>query len=308
MTGVHQEKDFERQERFSKDQMGDSLGRVKNKTVGKDTVDHLSALADVYSMLGIQAISASGRGLSHQLPISQAEIGGLTDQAREHDQKSATRVSKIFRSGEDEKKRIARELHDGLGQLLTSINLHVQQCLKTTDSADDLPEEMRESLQGIAAMTKQAMSEVRGICGSLRPAILDDLGVLAAIKWQCRMIVQGHDHLKVTTDLEVHEAMIPEESKTAIYRIAQEALNNAVKYADAENLLVRIHHGGDYLKLEIEDDGVGFDTDDAPCGMGLLSMRERAESIGGVFSLQSRPGKGVVIRALFPQEPVALSG
>lgn len=280
------------------------MGRVKNKTAGKGISDHFSAMADVYSMLGIQAISARGR--SSLLPIAKADP--LNDYPREQGQAADTKLSRIFRTGEDEKKRIARELHDGLGQLLTSINLHVQQCLKNSSAADDLPEEMRDSLHGIAAMTKQAMSEVRGICGSLRPAILDDLGVLAAIKWQCRMIVQGHGHLNVTTDLDVHEVLIPEESKTAIYRIAQEALNNAVKYADAKNLSVRIRHGGDYLKLEIEDDGVGFDPEDARCGMGLLSMRERAESIGGVFSLQSRPGEGVVIRALFPQEPVALSG
>lgn len=286
--------------------MGGSLGRVKNKMGIKGSRDHISALADVYSLLDSTALR--GRELLPLLSRSEHESDRLSGDSSKPDQDADNRLSKILRSGEDEKKRVARELHDGLGQLLTSINLHVQQCLKASGDSDDVPESMRDSLNGIAAMTKQAMSEVRGICGSLRPAILDDLGVLAAIKWQCRMIVKGHDNLKVTTDLDVHEVLIPEDSKTVIYRIAQEALNNAVKYSGADNLLVRIRHGSDYLKLEIEDDGVGFDPEDARCGMGLISMRERAELVGGVFNLHTRPGEGVVIRVIFPQEQVALSG
>lgn len=213
-------------------------------------------------------------------------------------------------SDEAEKKRIARELHDGLGQLLTSINLHALQCLNTPEATLEIPPAVKESLHAISCMTKLAMSEMRGICSALRPAILDDLGVEAAVSWQCRQIARADGDLKVTTDFAIHEAMIPEDYKTAIYRIAQEALNNAVKYSAAQNLSIKLYHAGDYLQLLIEDDGVGFDTVLA-CesgGMGLTSMRERCSAIGGLFELRSGPGRGVEIRVLLPLEKVALSG
>ncbi len=216
----------------------------------------------------------------------------------------------LFDAQEAEKKRISRELHDGLGQLLTSINLHALQSLSAADPTAEISQAVKESLQTISAMTKQAMGELRGICRDLRPAILDDLGVEAAINWQCRQIATGDDSLNVSTDFQIHEAMIPEDYKTAIYRIVQEALNNAVKYAEADNVSIKLYHAGNYLQLIIEDDGVGFDPSQVSVGdgIGLSSMRDRAEAIGGIFHLQSSDGKGVEIRVLLPLEKAALSG
>jgi signal transduction histidine kinase len=115
----------------------------------------------------------------------------------------------------------------------------------------------------------------------------------------------------VITDFDIHESMIPEGYKTAIYRIVQEALNNAVKYAKADNLSVKLYHAGDYLQLIIQDDGVGFDLCQiraASEGMGLNSMQERADAVGGLFELDSSEGEGVEIRVLFPLERIVLSG
>mgnify|MGYP006225796609 CR=1 FL=1 len=266
----------------------------------KGGIDQFSELAGVYSLFRNQVMGES------------SQLARLTfDGEHESDlslNPELNTVSMILRSAEDEKRRIARDLHDGLGQLLTSINLHVQQCLKAAHESGDMSDNLADSMDNISAMTKQAMSELRGICGSLRPAILDDLGVLAAIKWQCRLVSQGREQLCVRTDLDVHEAQIPDSSKTTIYRIVQESLNNALKYSEAKNLAVGIRHLGDCLKLEIKDDGVGFDASDKGSGMGLISMRERAESIGGVFSIQSSPGQGVEISVLFSQQQIAISG
>jgi signal transduction histidine kinase len=216
----------------------------------------------------------------------------------------------LLDSQEAEKKRISRELHDSLGQLLTSINLHALQCLSNMDTAVEIPQAMRDSLQVISAMTKQAMGELRGICGALRPAILDDLGVEAAINWQCRQISSGAEELRVTTDFQIHEALIPDAYRTVIYRIVQEALNNAVKYARADSISIKLYHAGDFLQLIIEDDGIGFDPRQvvAGDGMGLTSMRERSAAVGGLFELQSGIGTGVEIRVLLPLEKAALSG
>ncbi len=216
----------------------------------------------------------------------------------------------LMRTEEEEKKRIAQELHDGLGQLLTSINLHVQQCLNGSGDAADLSPSVKDSLQMISDMAKQAMGEVRGICGALRPAILDDLGVVAAIKWQCRQLSQVYAGLVVAADIDVSEATIPDRYKTAIYRIVQEAMNNAVKHAEARKITVSLRRVGEDLQLFVQDDGVGFDVLQglANAGMGLMSMRERVESAGGFFELRSAVGQGVEIRVSFPVEKVALSG
>ncbi|MCU7812384.1 MAG: sensor histidine kinase [Candidatus Thiodiazotropha sp. (ex Notomyrtea botanica)] len=217
-------------------------------------------------------------------------------------------------SEEEEKKRISRELHDGLGQILTSINLHIQNCLSGCESQDqvELPQGIKDSLAVISDMTKQAMGEVRSICGALRPAILDDLGVLAAISWQCRQISLGCSRLDVETHFDLEESMIPETYKTVIYRIVQEGLNNAVKYSQTKSVIISLFQEDESIQLVIRDFGIGFDLDqvrsEQGMGMGLMSMRERAESIGGSCEVNAATGRGVEIRVGFPVEKVALSG
>lgn len=225
----------------------------------------------------------------------------------------------LISSEEGERKRISRELHDGLGQLLTSMNLKIQDCLSITARQEGenqaLTREVVEALSSVSSMLKQAMGEVRSICGALRPSILDDLGVLAAISWQCRQITKDctGSRVSVNTNFAVHEGMIPEEYKTAIYRVTQEALNNAIKYSQAKHLSISIHHEGERIRLCIQDDGIGFDTEmlraSKGIGMGLNNMRERVETLGGDFHLTSSAGRGVRVEASFlTVEKVSFSG
>ncbi len=286
---------------------GKKLTKSKNKRFTKSAFDPTLTLGSIYSVMqrhmGLNRDSAAVLSLSERVKMS-----GESNPAVVAEQTGISNL--LIDTAEAEKKRIARELHDGLGQLLTSINLHLQQCINTSSASEEIPQAMKDSLELISSMTKQAMSEMRGICSALRPAILDDLGVLAAINWQCRQIAQVEENLSVETDYDVHEAMIPEVYKTAIYRIVQEALNNTVKHAEAKHFAVKLYQAGDFLQLLVRDDGVGFQINDqgGGGGMGLISMRERAESIGGIFELQSGEGEGVEIRVLFPFEKFALSG
>ncbi len=214
---------------------------------------------------------------------------------------------------EEEKKRISRELHDGLGQLLTSMNLHIQRCL---DGCNDQSAEIRlyekhiESLNALSSMVKQAMDEVRTICSTIRPAILDDLGVIAAITWQCRQISQITTDFDVVAELSIDESEIPEELKTVIYRIVQESLNNALKYSQAKQVKVSLWHTHNALQLTVEDDGVGFDPVEIKdrLGMGLMSMRERAESACGTLRVNAEVGQGVKICGSFPAKKITLNG
>ncbi|MES9829513.1 MAG: sensor histidine kinase [Candidatus Thiodiazotropha sp.] len=214
---------------------------------------------------------------------------------------------------EEEKKRISRELHDGLGQLLTSMNLHIQRCL---DGCNDQSAEIRlyeqhiESLNALSLMVKQAMDEVRTICSTIRPAILDDLGVIAAITWQCRQISQITTDFDVVAELSIDESEIPEELKTVFYRIVQESLNNALKYSQAKQVKVSLWHTQNALQLTVEDDGVGFDPVEIKdrLGMGLMSMRERAESACGTLQVNAEVGQGVKVCGSFPAKKIILNG
>jgi signal transduction histidine kinase len=286
---------------------GAKLTKTDDKRLASPDLDSAMTLASVYSPMQHHVGLNHDKVTLHSLQ-ERIEISGQVEGTVRERQDASAFSNRIMKTDEEEKKRIARELHDGLGQLLTSINLHAQQCLNSSDAADEIPLVVKNSLQVISAMTKQAMGEMRGICCALRPAILDDLGVLAAISWQCRQISQGDEKLIVATDFDIHESMIPEACKTAIYRIVQEALNNAVKYADAKHLSVNLDRNDEYIQLTIQDDGIGFEEGRLNSGMGMISMRERAESIGGLFELRSVKGKGVKVRALFPIEKDALSG
>ncbi|MEW8327117.1 MAG: sensor histidine kinase [Candidatus Thiodiazotropha sp.] len=221
--------------------------------------------------------------------------------------------SNRINADEEEKKRISRELHDGVGQLLTSMNLHIQRCL---DGCDDqvgdkgVSEDHMDSLQALSSMVKQAMNEVRTICSSIRPAILDDLGVLAAITWQCRQISRLSSKFEVFTEFNIDEANIPEEYKTVIYRIVQESLNNAMKYSQANLVKVKLSRTRDTIELSILDDGIGFDPSEIKgrLGIGLMSMRERASSVNAALQVKAAVDQGVEISVSFPLKKVALNG
>ncbi|MET0065246.1 MAG: sensor histidine kinase [Candidatus Thiodiazotropha sp.] len=250
------------------------------------------------------------RGLQDELRLAQT----LSAQGLE-DFRLMNRPSYFpINSEEEERKRISQELHDGLGQILTSISLHVQSCLNRFDQDEAVDTgsttQQRESLESISDMVKQAITEVRSICRAIRPAILDDLGVVAAIRWQCRQISQGCSNLEVTTDFDINEEVLSEEYKNTLYRIVQECLNNAVKYAQAKSISVSLLQSHNAIHLVVVDDGVGFDPSQiqGKLGMGLVGMRERAESVQGKLRIDTGLNEGVQVRASFPLFKSTLNG
>jgi signal transduction histidine kinase len=212
---------------------------------------------------------------------------------------------------EEERKRLSRELHDGLGQILTTIGLQVKQCLNGYEHDQGnrpSPNEHRASLEQLSSMVQEAIGEVRSLCSAIRPAILDDLGVLAAISWQCRQISKASPGLSVVTDYRLEEGQIPVGYRTTIYRIVQESMNNALKYANASRIGVSISLKDESIHLSITDNGCGFDqsTIQQRLGVGLMSMRDRAESIHGKLEIDAAIQRGVEIRVLFPLKETAL--
>jgi PAS domain S-box-containing protein len=201
---------------------------------------------------------------------------------------------RILDAQEEERKLIARELHDGIGAALTNIKYSLEQHL------DDHPEE-RESLEHVVSTVRHAIKDTSRISRSLRPSILDDMGVIPAIKWFCRGFQEANNGIKVEMRLEVKEREVPEPLKLVIYRMLQEALTNVSKHSSAQRAVVALKRNQDSLELCIEDNGGGFDVYEAiETGMGLTSMRERARFTGGVFSVKSEAGAGTGIRVLWP--------
>lgn len=209
---------------------------------------------------------------------------------------------------ETERKRISRDLHDGIGQYLSAIKIHLQHI--ATDRDNRLPVDTREEIEGVARFVANASDEVRRISLALRPTMLDDLGLLATVNWLCREFSVAHPDIVLRKHVALEEQDIPEALKTAAYRILQESLTNVAKHSHATRVDVMLEKAGDdkqpVLKLTVADDGQGFN----PCetchhqregsGVGLHSMRERAETSGGELYIHSQKKAGTRIQALWP--------
>lgn len=210
----------------------------------------------------------------------------------------------LFAAQEKERKRISAELHDGIGQYLSAVKYSLEEYVYSPDPRKR--EDPKESLKGTLGLLQDAIEEVRALAVDLRPAILDDLGLVAAMSWYCRRFQKIYAPLLVNTRIEAVEAEIPDALRIVIYRVLQEALSNVVKHAHAEQVCIHLGSSGQELLLSVEDDGCGFDVDGVvsrdgtPRGIGLLSMRERTELGGGAFLVQAQRGAGTRIHARWP--------
>ena len=208
---------------------------------------------------------------------------------------------------ENERKRIATELHDDIGQILTGIKMRIESAI-TSISNGNLATGQK-SLTEVVPIIREAMDEVRRISLDLRPPMIDDLGIVATIGWFCREFPSRQRGLHVELDLRVEERDIPPSFKIVIYRILQEAMNNVVQHAGAQVARVRLLRSGGHTELIVEDNGCGFDVAQARRrgsggrGLGLTNMRERAEAVSGSLSVETIKGTGTIVRAVFPHAP-----
>jgi two-component system, NarL family, sensor kinase len=204
---------------------------------------------------------------------------------------------------EAERKRIAADLHDGLGQVLTMLKFRVEEALIRLDA--DKVAETKVILKEVVVQLRGAVGEVRRISTELRPSMLDDLGLLPTLQWFCRQFEAAHSGISVVLDDKIREEDIPLPVKVPMFRLIQEAMNNVAKHAYATNVFIymRMHHGG--LLVGIVDNGVGFDAErlilGASCllGVGINSMRERVEASQGAFRIRSHAGSGTAVSAVW---------
>ena len=266
----------------------------------------LNALGEVRWIAGRSALIRYGS--------EPALLGNIQDITERHKAEEALRDSqealhrlsgRLMSAQEGERRRVAQELHDSIGQSLSAVKFMVERAL---DEQEELVPglERGKTLQAVVPVIQGAVEEVRRISMALRPTTLDDLGLLATIAWFTREFQVTYPNLAVVRQIEVEEFEVPDSLKTNIFRILQEAMNNAAKYSQATTVTVVLRQVLRDLQVMVVDDGIGFKTaerrtPDLTGGFGLVSMQERAELFGGSLIVTSSPGEGTVILARWPQ-------
>jgi two-component system sensor histidine kinase UhpB len=208
----------------------------------------------------------------------------------------------VWRVQEDERRRLARELHDGIGQQLTALRHRLDALAKSVDGVGDASSPLCQAL----AICDSAIQETRALSRILRPQILDDLGLEAALNWLARHSAESAGY-EVEVDVGPLPSPMDGDLSTLIFRIAQEALTNVLKHAQARHVVMRLARRSDeWLQFLIVDDGRGADVEAAFAkasdghSTGLASMRERVRLFGGRFTVVSRPDEGMQVRVLIP--------
>jgi len=198
---------------------------------------------------------------------------------------------------ENERRAISRDLHDQIGQSLTALLMDVQNLAENSPPAGVF----RASLQKVKNLAENCVNEVRNMALLLRPSMLDDLGLIAALEWQGREVSKRTG--LVVDVIDDHFAdNLPENYKTCVYRVVQEALNNCAKHARARHVHIRVQEDARRFVLSIEDDGIGFDPL-RQRGLGFLGMHERVTRLGGTLRVDSSPGAGARLRVELPLVP-----
>ncbi len=256
-------------------------------------ISHHDALAQLegYTLLG-QDMSASVRA-GEALRTAQDKVSRL---AAQH-----------LTIQESERRRIATDLHDGLGQTLSLIKMSIDEVARFAN-AENAPR-IAATVEELGKSVKTALSELRRTAMNLRPSTLDHLGIKATLAWHFREFEAASTGLSLERDIRIEESDVPDPLKITIYRIVQEAMGNALKHANAAHIHVSLHCTGGVLELAIDDDGQGFEIEqvlkdsDFTHGIGLQSMFERAQLSGGKYELISALGQGTKIQVRWGKDP-----
>lgn len=250
------------------------------------TPDEISFLEHVCSLVSAAIEHA---GLFESLAIKERQLQGF--------------VARTVQAQEDERRRVATEIHDGVTQHLISIWYRLNACERSMPEGSVAA---RTELDAAKELVDEALDEARAAIYDLRPATLDDLGLVPALQALASRIFDAE--VSVAIDTDILEGL-PSHLETALYRIAQESLNNIRKHACAKNVTVAIHRSAGEVFVEIQDDGTGFDLDAyraarPETSFGLSGMAERVDLLGGRLDVRSRPSEGTTIEIHVPIETV----
>jgi len=267
----------------------------------------LTSFAEMIASLGLKQLRQlktekelrkSRHSKAHDL--LEMRVQERTAELRESEERLRCLSARLLAGQEEERKMIGREIHDSIGSSLAAVIFSLESARSKALQLDG--EQIQDLLEIPISITKKAIEETRRIHTGMRPPILDDLGLIAAIAWYCRGFQQSYPQIHIEQEVSLEENEIPDPLKIVIFRILQETLNNIAKYSKAEFVNLSIIKNGGTIELAVEDSGIGFDLNailsraDCSRGLGLTSMRERASLAGGNLIIQSIPGEGTTIR------------
>lgn len=235
---------------------------------------------------------------SETLEIRVAE---RTEALRQQEALTRQLLRRLLTAQEEERARLARELHDEAGQVLTAVRLGLDRLAKILGEANPWAQ---EQLQQTRELVTQAMEDLRRVISALRPGVLDQLGLIPALRGVAEALL-GPQGIQLTLETEGITERLPGEVELILFRIAQEAMHNVARHSQATHVWIRLTRGEKELIMEIQDNGRGFDpmavtAEGSGRGLGLAGMRERATLIGGQLEIHSRPGQGTTIRVRIP--------
>jgi len=215
----------------------------------------------------------------------------------EETQNNLRRLShRLVQAQEFERTALSRELHDEVGQMMTALGIELGNLETLRYCEGDAFEQRIEDAKRLNA---DAMRAIRDLAMGLRPSMLDDLGLEAALQWQGREFSR-HTGVPATVDVDGTSDHLTDAQQTCIYRVVQEALTNCARHAKAKSVLVSLRTREDDIVVIVEDDGIGFSSSSARGGLGLLSIRERVEALDGTLHISSQPNKGTTIQVDIP--------
>jgi signal transduction histidine kinase len=258
------------------------VGRI---ILGAICMAFLVAAASLFRIFELERIAIRQR---RAMESAQRELRDLSQQ--------------LVRTQEEERRSLSRELHDQVGQILTAVRINLGNLEEALAVPDD---RIRQQIEQTKRLAEQALRSVRDLAMGLRPAMLDDLGLGAALEWQARQ----HSrlcHVPVTVSIEGDLGGLSDAHRTCVYRIVQEALNNAAKHARAKAIRVSVQCQNDSVSIVVHDDGQGFDLGQSSHGLGLVGMKERVRQLGGDIVIASEPGQGTELLAEIPLTPAEI--
>ena len=272
--------------------------------LGGDEVGHLGTALERMRVALQQSLDDVARGrdqLELRIQERTAEIEKLYEELKQRDQLRARLLQKLIHAQEEERRRIARELHDETSQVIGALALSLDTALATLP-----PNASRDRLLEARALAIRSLDGIHRLSFDLRPSVLDDLGLFRAIEWYAERDLKRRG-IAVRCESDEQDGRLPPEIETALFRAVQEAITNIVKHAQAETVLIQCAITPKAVTIEIEDDGQGFDpagiSDTAASGrgLGLAGIRERMEILGGDALIDSAPGRGTRVVLTVPR-------
>ena len=251
------------------------------------------------TLLKIAVTMSVGIGLAvftaRRTLLMEAELQERYEEGLRARQELQELSARLLSAQEEERRSISRELHDEVGQSLSALLMEAGNAAARV-SPDST--EVRRHVESIKRLAEASVQVIRNMSLLLRPSMLDDLGLVPALEWQAREVFK-RTGLRVQVTADENASELPDEHKTCIYRVVQEALHNCARHAQARNVTVEVHRQPSQIVLTVEDDGRGFDSRRVR-GLGLVGMEERVHHLGGALRLKSKPGSGTTIAVVLP--------